>query len=484
VNHQSGHIELASMAALHGRRRYPVSSSVISALAVGIDSLTIVGAGLALYLWVIPLSPGTWDLYAAATCFAWVASLMLFQLGGLYQFEAIVRPRAHVDRLATAIGTAFLFLLAAAFAFKVAGSLSGAWMGGFAAAAFAGILVVRVALSRLALRLARDGVFKRNVIIVGTREHAARLLERIGELRPDFVSVIGVFVDRPGPSHVCGVPVLGRGAEVVDFVRRARVDDVLLSLPWSAERQITATIEQLRELPVNVYLGSDLAGLSLDFREPPAHFSRMPVFAVIGRPLSGWGVALKAIEDYTLATLCLAATLPILAVAALAIKLDSPGPVLFKQKRLGFNNRVFVIYKLRSMHHVPEPAGRTIQATKSDSRVTRVGGFLRRSSIDELPQLLNVLNGTMSLVGPRPHAVDHNEEYARKIRGYFARHRVKPGITGWAQVNGLRGQTESPDQMAARVRLDVYYTENWSLLFDLYIMARTIVVVVTGRNAH
>ena len=465
-------------------RRYPVSSSVISALAVAIDSLMIVGAGLGLYIGIVMPTAEDRDLYAAATCFVWVSSLMLFQLGGLYHFEAILRPRANIDRLATAVGTAFLFVLAAAFAFKVAGSLSGAWMGGFAAAAFAGILLVRVVLSRLALRLARDGVFKRNVIVVGTREHAARLLERINELRPDFVSVIGVFVDRPGRSQVCGIPVLGTAAEVVDFVRRTRVDDVLLSLPWSAERRITAMVEHLRELPVNVYLGSDLAGLSLDFREPPAHFSRMPVFAVIGRPLSGWGLAVKAVEDYTLATIGLVVTSPILALAALAIKLDSPGPILFRQKRLGFNNRVFYIYKFRTMRHGAEPAGRTMQATRGDPRVTRVGRFLRRSSIDELPQLLNVLNGTMSLVGPRPHAVDHNEEYARKIRGYFARHRVKPGITGWAQVNGLRGQIETPEQMAARVRLDVYYTENWSLLFDLTILARTVAVVITARNAH
>ena len=136
-----------------------------------------------------------------------------------------------------------------------------------------------------------------------------------------------------------------------------------------------------------------------------------------------------------------------MALIALAIKLDGPGPLLFKQKRFGFNNKVFEIYKFRTMRCAPEPEGKTVQAKPSDPRITRIGKFLRRSSLDELPQLFNVLNGTMSLVGPRPHAVDHNEEYAQKIRGYFARHRVKPGMTGWAQVNGFRGETDTPDKM-------------------------------------
>jgi putative colanic acid biosynthesis UDP-glucose lipid carrier transferase len=166
------------------------------------------------------------------------------------------------------------------------------------------------------------------------------------------------------------------------------------------------------------------------------------------------------------------------------VRLDSPGPVIFNQERLGFNNRKFRIYKFRTMHASSVPETRTVQARKADPRVTRIGRFLRRSSLDELPQLLNVLLGNMSLVGPRPHAVDHNEEYSRLIRGYFARHRVKPGITGWAQVNGLRGETDTPEKMEARIRRDVYYTENWSLGFDLHILARTVVVLATGRNAY
>jgi putative colanic acid biosynthesis UDP-glucose lipid carrier transferase len=169
---------------------------------------------------------------------------------------------------------------------------------------------------------------------------------------------------------------------------------------------------------------------------------------------------------------------------AIAIKLDTPGPVFFKQRRLGFNNREFEIYKFRSMRHRAQPEARTPQASRNDPRITRVGRIIRKTSIDELPQLFNVLNGTMSLVGPRPHALDHNEEYSRQIRGYFARHKVKPGITGWAQVNGLRGETETLDKMEARIRHDVYYAENWSLFFDIRILIQTVLVVLFQRSAY
>jgi putative colanic acid biosysnthesis UDP-glucose lipid carrier transferase len=175
--------------------------------------------------------------------------------------------------------------------------------------------------------------------------------------------------------------------------------------------------------------------------------------------------------------------LPVMVVIAIAIKFESKGSVLFQQERYGFINKVFSIYKFRTMK-AGGPEKITVQATRNDPRVTCVGRFLRRMSFDELPQLFNVLNGTMSLVGPRPHAVDHNEAYAQMIRGYFARHRVKPGLTGWAQVNGYRGEIKSLEDMEGRVRCDIYYTENWSLLFDLKILVKTFVVILTGRNAY
>jgi putative colanic acid biosysnthesis UDP-glucose lipid carrier transferase len=175
---------------------------------------------------------------------------------------------------------------------------------------------------------------------------------------------------------------------------------------------------------------------------------------------------------------------PLLLAIALAIKLDSRGPVLFRQKRLGFNNQVIDVYKFRSLHADAGAAARTRQATQNDPRITRIGGFLRRWSLDELPQLFNVLNGTMSLVGPRPHALDHNEDFARQIRGYFARHRVKPGITGLAQVRGYRGATNTQEKLEGRVRNDIFYVDNWSLSFDVQILLRTFVICLVGKNAY
>ena len=193
--------------------------------------------------------------------------------------------------------------------------------------------------------------------------------------------------------------------------------------------------------------------------------------------------AMEVVVGFVLGSILLILLAPLLLVVMLLIKLDSPGPVIFSQDRLGFNNRSFKIYKFRSMTHVETVPDKTVQATMNDARVTRIGRILRKTSIDELPQLLNVLNGTMSLVGPRPHAIDHNEEYATKIRGYFSRHRVKPGITGLAQVKGYRGITDTLSKMEGRVKYDLEYADSWSLLLDVKILILTIFTAFRGTNA-
>ena len=201
-------------------------------------------------------------------------------------------------------------------------------------------------------------------------------------------------------------------------------------------------------------------------------------------PLTGWHIGVKILEDKILAVLFLLLFAPVLALVALAIRLDSKGPILFRQKRFGYNNQVFEIYKFRSMYYDRPSEDSTPQATRNDPRITRIGRIIRRTSLDELPQLFNVLNGTMSLVGPRPHSVEHNEEYAPLIRSYFARHRVKPGMTGWAQINGLRGETDTLDKMEERVRYDAHYAENGSLIFDLQILFKTIFVLILDRDTY
>ena len=418
--------------------------------------------------------------------FVWLSTIIFLHFAGLYKFEPIMRPLAFSDKLLIAFATTFLFLIAAAFSLKISTTFSRIWIGSFAAGACTTTLLFRLLASLALERLAQMRVFTRNIVIAGGGEQAKALLAYIEKLQPRFISVLGLFVERPGDAVIRygRYPILGGLDGLAKFAQNNQVDDVIIALPWSADEQITAIVSKLRELPLNVYLGSDLVGFRLALREPPGHFGDMPLVEVMGRPLSGWGTSWKALEDYVLATSLTLLLLPVMALIAIAIKLDSGGPVLFRQRRSGFVGKEFSIYKFRTMRHVEHSEKKTPQATRNDPRVTRLGRFLRRTSLDELPQLFNVLNGTMSLVGPRPHAVDHNETYSQEIRGYFARHRVKPGITGWAQVNGLRGETKTVDRMEARVKLDVYYVENWSLLFDLRILLMTAFIVLTGRNAY
>ena len=405
---------------------------------------------------------------------------------GLYRFDPIMRPFAFVDKIVVAFGTTILFLLAAAFALKVSTDFSRIWLASFVGSACAATVLFRVSAAFVIGRLADRRVFTRNIVIVGVGEQAAELLAHMEQSRPRFVSVLGLF-SAGSTRTIDGLgryPLLGSVDDLPPYARRNQVDDVIIALPWSADDEILSLVSKLRELPMNVYLASDLIGFRLPLRPPPDHFGDLSLVEIMGRPMAGWGVIQKAALDYGLGLVLTVLFLPVMALIAIAIKLDSRGPVLFRQDRYGFVNQVFRICKFRTMKHVEVTDRTTVQATRNDPRVTRVGRFLRRTSLDELPQLFNVLAGTMSLVGPRPHATDHNEAYAQVIRGYFARHRVKPGITGWAQVNGLRGETKRVDEMEARVKHDIYYTENWSLWFDLQILAMTPLAWLSRRNAY
>ena len=464
-------------------RKYPLSSSIVTGLCVLFDSAAIIAAGLITHEFFAGARLS--DEYLAAISFIWIATVLLFQFARLYQFEAVTHPIASADKIIVSVVISFLFLLAIAFSLKVSATFSRAWFVAFVVATGSAVLAVRVMTSVVVGMLSDLDLFSRTVVIAGGGDQAKHLIEHLERSNPRFLTVSGIFTDDaefavPGAS----IPVHGGMDQLLRYARNNPVDDIFIALPWSADDQMVEVINKLRELPINIYLSSDLIGFRVNYREPPSHFGELPIFEVMGKPLSGWDVVAKSVEDYILAATVMVLLLPFMLLVAIAIKLDSPGPILFRQKRLGFNNQVFDIYKFRTMRHAPVEADKTVQAQKNDPRITRLGQFLRRSSIDELPQLLNVLNGTMSLVGPRPHALDHNEDYAEQIRGYFARHRMKPGITGWAQVKGLRGATDTLDKMEARVSHDVYYTENWSLLFDLQILFRTIIICITGKNAY
>jgi Undecaprenyl-phosphate glucose phosphotransferase len=474
------------------RRPYVFSPSIaIGSLAV-LDTFAIVASGLISYRWVVGWHPGSLDYYLLATTFVAVATLGLVHFGRLYALDALMHPFAYVDRIILALGSALLLLLATLYSLHAADDFSYEWATAFAGGSIGGVVGCRIVIQRILKQLSDHDVIKRNIAIVGTGRQARALIAQLRDNPPDFTSFVGVFEDAaPGERAVEGAHVLGGLQDLSNSVRRNLIDDVIIALPWSEDDKVASLVEELSVFPVSIHLAADLVGFRLGLARIPgfsegAHglFANSPILELSRRPLSGWGIVAKSALDYVLGTALLIALLPVFALVAAAVKLDSAGPVFYRQKRLGFNNEEFDIYKFRSMRIETGDTARTVQATRDDPRVTRVGRFIRRTSIDELPQILNVLNGTMSLVGPRPHAMDHNEEYSKRIRGYFARHRVKPGITGWAQVNGLRGETPQLRLMEARVRYDVYYTENWSILFDLRILLWTAVSVLFGRNAY
>jgi Undecaprenyl-phosphate glucose phosphotransferase len=466
------------------RKRFLISSNVVPGLLITLDSVVILSTALISYVVTVGYF-GDANYYAAASAFVWLVTIFLMKFAGLYEFEPIMRPLAFSDKIIIAFATTFLFLLAAAFSLRISIEYSRVWVGTFALSACAGTVVFRFVAAQVLGRLADRHVFSRNVVIVGAGEQMVKLLDIIHKSQPRFISFLGIFTTcKQMPANDSRYATLGTADDLPSYIRDNDVDDVIISLPWSEDEAIAALINKLRELPVNAYLASDLIGLRLSVRPAPDHFDKLPLVEVMGRPLAGWGGIQKTVTDYGLGILLTIMLLPLMMLIVIAIRLESKGPAVFRQQRYGFVNRIFEIYKFRTMQYIETSETKIVQATRDDPRVTNIGRLLRRLSLDELPQLFNVLNGTMSLVGPRPHAVEHNEEYSRLIRGYFARHRVKPGMTGWAQVNGFRGETKSLEDMKARIQHDIYYVENWSLFFDLKILVMTFVICLTGRNAY
>ena len=328
------------------------------------------------------------------------------------------------------------------------------------------------------------------VVLVGSGELARRI--HWGLSRNSFLPdrVVG-FLDDVEPDSSSGfedeflsVPFLGEIEDLSTIVRRHGVQKVYIALPLGRSDQVQKALNLVAETNVDVIWAPDIFALdllNLGVRE----LAGVPLLAVSESPLSSLGGAyVKSLIDVVIATIATVVLSPVFLLVALAVKLSSKGPVFYKQERHGWDGAIFEIWKFRSMRVHDEGAVKVTQATKNDSRVTSVGRFLRRTSLDELPQLFNVINGTMSLVGPRPHAVVHNYEYAQKIGLYMSRHRIKPGITGWAQVNGLRGETDTLEKMSRRVGMDIDYINRWSPLLDLWILIRTPIALLSKRGAY
>jgi putative colanic acid biosysnthesis UDP-glucose lipid carrier transferase len=349
----------------------------------------------------------------------------------------------------------------------------------------AALLLAESVRNPLARWLASDRGVVQRYIIIGANDVGVELARRIehthaGEKFFGFLDYRSAdrVLDGLGPS------VTGNcsASDFADFVRAHAISRVYLALPISTAPRIQELLKELRDTTASVYFVPNIFAFDL-VQARCLEINGMPAFSICDSPLQGMSGFWKRVFDIVLASVALVFTSPVLLAVALAIKQSSPGPVLFKQRRYGLNGEEILVYKFRSMT-VCEDGPVVTQATEKDSRITPLGAFLRRTSLDELPQIFNVIEGKMSFVGPRPHAVAHNEEYRKLINGYMIRHKVRPGITGWAQVNGLRGETSTIDKMHRRVQYDLDYLKNWSLWLDLKILARTALTVVKDRNAY
>jgi putative colanic acid biosynthesis UDP-glucose lipid carrier transferase len=321
-------------------------------------------------------------------------------------------------------------------------------------------------------------------IIVGMNEQGVSFAARINETPYSRIELSGFFDDRsPGRLHDTRYgQLLGRLRELPDFVKDNRIQFIYLSLPMASQPRILHILDELKDTTASIYFVPDMFITDL-IQARSGTVCGTPVIAVCESPFTGSNGLIKRTSDIILSLLILTLISPLLLLIAMVIKLDSPGPVIFRQRRYGLDGQEILVYKFRSMR-VCEDGDTIRQAQKHDSRITRVGAFLRKNSLDELPQFINVLQGRMSIVGPRPHAVAHNEIYRNLIKGYMIRHKVKPGITGWAQVNGYRGETQTLDKMQARIDHDLDYLRNWSLRLDLHIILKTILVVFKDRAAY
>jgi Undecaprenyl-phosphate glucose phosphotransferase len=490
ANRSSDALSPAALMAAAQPAAKPYSPIVVAGMVRLIEFALVALVGSAVYVsYVVPRDGFDW-LYAFAIGSIAALATLAFQIADIYQVQAFRGHEKQYFRLMTAWSVVFLIAIGATFFAKAGDQFSRVWLGTF----YASGLIVLVSFRRLLFlqvrSWTRQGRLERRTAIVGADANGSSLINALARQPDSDLRIIGIFDDRSeerAPAAVAGHQKLGTVDDLVQVARRTRIDLVLVSLPISAESRILEMLKKLWVLPVDIRLAAHNAKLRFRPRAY-SYVGNVPVLDMADKPITDWDVVVKWLFDRIVGTIALIAASPIMLLAALAIKLDSRGPVFFKQKRYGFNNELIEVYKFRSMHVDRCDATAARLVSKGDPRVTRVGAFIRKASIDELPQLINVaFIGNLSLVGPRPHALHAKAAdrlYDEAVDGYFARHRVKPGITGWAQINGWRGETDTEEKIQRRVEHDLYYIENWSVLLDLYILAKTPLALARAENAY
>jgi putative colanic acid biosynthesis UDP-glucose lipid carrier transferase len=348
------------------------------------------------------------------------------------------------------------------------------------------MLTAHVAIRKLLEKVRGRDSTSRMAVIVGASDVGVQLRDRIAEEPLLAIRMAGFFDDRQAERTALGEDgtafILGRLNDLPDYVRQNAVDIIYMALPMSSQPRILGLLDELKDTTTSIYFVPDLFVFDL-IQARIDDVAGIPVVAVCETPFYGMNGFVKRVSDMVFSLLILLLISPLMLILAIGVKHSSPGPILFKQRRYGLDGKEIVVYKFRSMT-VCEDGAHVTQATRNDIRVTPFGAFIRKTSLDELPQFINVLQGRMSIVGPRPHAVSHNETYRKLVKGYMIRHKVKPGITGWAQVNGFRGETDTLDKMKMRIDYDLEYLRQWNLWLDIKIITRTVLLVLMDRHAY
>jgi Undecaprenyl-phosphate glucose phosphotransferase len=461
-----------------------IPESVVKHVVAATDVVAVLVAGVAALHW--DAATIDWQLAGLVVLLGTVLAVNFLHLAGSYRFSAFARIESGICRVLLGWLCTFGVLFLATRLFEPVTEADGPWAAAWFSGAFALMGFGRFILWRRMQAWTRAGRLGEVVAIVGAGPVAQRLLRSL-TTRPSPLRVLGVYDDGAAelPRSCMGYPIRGTVDDLVNEARQQHIDTVLVALPLNDDRQLVEAMNRLCQLPVNVRLCPDAFGLRLG-QVRASHMAGHTFLNVVDRPLSGWPSIAKHIEDRVLGAAILTMISPLMLAVALMIKLDSPGPVFFRQKRYGFNNQLIEVFKFRSMYTHMTDHNAAQLTRRNDPRITRLGAFLRRTSLDELPQFLNVVRGEMSIVGPRPHALSAKAGallYQDAVKYYDARHRVKPGITGWAQINGWRGETDTVEQIRKRVEHDLYYIEHWSILLDLKIIIRTVLGGFTGHHA-
>ena len=461
---------------------------LVNRMVMVIDALGLMGATLAYWERVSFENRSFTALQAGAiavstvigfrTVMAWTQS---------YRVERYTRMRwsltdACVGLLIASVPTVIIIA-----AFLPEAAANSDWLLGWTGASGAGLILGRCLARLLVYFVQKNALLRRRVIVVGAGPEADRIIGRLGDptIANDY-QILGI-IDPVTTRFTYGYGLISdltsESVDLTQFAQTYAVDLVIIALPWERSAEIVSLTRRLQWIAADVVVPFELGGLSPQFA-PPMAFADSPLLQLMRRPFKGSQGILKVVEDYIVAIIGLIAVSPFMLAAAIAIRLEGAGPILFRQPRVGFNSKPFMMYKFRTMTVDATDDGS--QGTKRDSqRITRVGAILRRTSIDELPQLINVLRGEMSIVGPRPHVSNMlvgSGVYSEVVQQYAARHRIKPGITGWAQINGMRGGINSFEKASRGADLDLYYIANWSPRFDIRIMVRTVVTGLVGRN--